>query len=95
MKATLKADVWLTNPGERKPHLHASTFMNREGPEGWVFIGEVEQEFDLPTKAELAPAYIAACKKRIEAISLQAAEDTAYVEGMIRNFLAIEDDTNA
>ena len=92
MKATLKTIVWLANPESRYPSLYTSSA--DMSTEGWVKIAEIDQEFELPSKAEMAPTYTAVCEKKIATIYLKAAEEIAVVEGTLKNFLALEDDSH-
>ena len=92
MKATFKTIVWLTNPESQSPSLYSSN--SDMSTEGWVKIAEINQEFELPSKAEMAPGYTAACEKKIATIYLKAAEEIAVVEGALKNFLALEDDSH-
>jgi hypothetical protein len=92
MKAILKTIVWLSNPESRYPLLYTSN--GDMSTEGWVKIAEINQVFELPSKAEMAPTYTAVCEKKIAKIYLKAAEEVVAVESTLKNFLALEDDSH-
>jgi hypothetical protein len=90
---TAKLSVWWTNPeSSSEPYLHTTSDTVDMTDEGWIRVAthKARFEIEIPTRKEIAPVFMAAIDKKVDALYASIEDQVQKLRGLKYNFLALE-----